>query len=161
MSIVVASPPKLRLLPIQDFWISGIKKGFKLNFLLPLYVYVRDNLEELEKNISFVFNLGDTSVTYKISNDEEIHLLDVSNLDYFNSDFGKLKISTKEHFWVSGIKRDFELTALLPLYTYVRNNLKELDNKGDMEFTIGTSTLVYQVKRNEIQLITGWNGSRI
>ena len=91
MSIIMASPPKLRLLPIQDFWISGIKKGFKLNFLLPLYVYVRDNLEELEKNISFVFNLGDTSVTYKISNDEEIHLLDVSNLDYFNL-FENLKL---------------------------------------------------------------------
>lgn len=70
------------------------------------------------------------------------------------------KLVPREHFWVSGIKRGFELTALLPLYVYVRDNLKELEAKKDIEFTIGTSTIVFEVKNNEIHLITGWNGSR-
>ena len=72
----------------------------------------------------------------------------------------QIRIVPMEHFWVSGIKRGFELTALLPLYVYVRDNLEALKEKKDLEFTIGTSTIVYEVKNDEIHLITGWNGSR-
>lgn len=72
----------------------------------------------------------------------------------------QIKILPREHFWVSGIKRGFELTALLPLYVYVKENIESLREQKDLEFTIGTSTIVYEVKNNEIHLITGWNGSR-
>ena len=72
----------------------------------------------------------------------------------------QLKLVPREHFLVSGIKRGFELTALLPLYVYVRENLEALREQKDLEFTIGTSTIVYEVKNEEIHLITGWNGSR-
>ena len=72
----------------------------------------------------------------------------------------QLKLVPREHFWVSGIKRGFELTALLPLYVYVRENLEALREEKDLELAIGTSTIVYEVKNEEIHLITGWNGSR-
>ena len=73
----------------------------------------------------------------------------------------KLEITCKEHFWVSGLKRAFELSGLIPLYVYVNENINSLPKEKDLEFTIGTSTLIYQIsKRNQIQLITGWTGSR-
>ena len=42
MSITMASPPQLKLVPGEHFWVSGIKRGFELTALLPLYVYVRE-----------------------------------------------------------------------------------------------------------------------
>lgn len=72
-----------------------------------------------------------------------------------------LKIIVKEHFWVSGLKRAFELSALMPLYLYVLNNLEVIEKNKNLEFTIGSSTIIYQVnKKDEIQLITGWIGNR-
>ncbi|UXC30457.1 hypothetical protein N3114_05420 [Aliarcobacter butzleri] len=71
-----------------------------------------------------------------------------------------LKIVCKEHFWVSGLKRAFEITGVVPLYVFVRDNYEKLPKEKDLEFTIGSSTIVYQVKNQEIQLITGWIGSR-
>lgn len=61
----------------------------------------------------------------------------------------------------SGLKRAFELSAIIPLYIYVLNNLETIERNKDLEFTIGTSTIVYQVSKNDdIQLITGWVGQR-
>ncbi|WP_418180562.1 hypothetical protein ACNSOL_00040 [Aliarcobacter lanthieri] len=72
-----------------------------------------------------------------------------------------LKIIPKEHFWVSGLKRAFDLSAIMPLYLYVLNNLENIERDKDLEITIGSSTIVYQVnKKDDIQLITGWVGSR-
>ena len=72
-----------------------------------------------------------------------------------------LKINPKEHFWVSGLKRAFEVSAKIPLDIYVLNNLETIERNKDLEFTIGTSTIVYQVSKNDdIQLITGWVGQR-
>lgn len=73
----------------------------------------------------------------------------------------RLTITCKEHFWVSGLKRAFELSALIPLYVFVNENIHTLPREKDLEFTIGSSTLIYQIsKSNQIQLITGWTGSR-
>lgn len=73
----------------------------------------------------------------------------------------QMKLIPREHFWVSGIKRGFELSALLPLYVFVRDNLTKLEKRKDMEFTIGSSTIVYEIsENNDIHLITGWNGVR-
>ena len=72
-----------------------------------------------------------------------------------------IKITSKEPFWVSGLKRAFELSALVPLYVYVLNNIDNIKRNADLEFTIGSSTIVYQINKNdEIQLITGWVGQR-
>lgn len=72
-----------------------------------------------------------------------------------------LKIIPKEHFWVSGLKRAFDLSAILPLYFYVINNLDNIERNKDLELTIGSSTIIYQVNKNDdIQLITGWVGNR-
>jgi len=72
-----------------------------------------------------------------------------------------LKIIPKEHFWVSGLKRAFELSAIMPLYLHVLNNLDVIERDKDLEFTIGSSTIIYQVNKNDdIELITGWRGSR-
>lgn len=72
-----------------------------------------------------------------------------------------LKIIPREHFWVSGLKRAFDLSAIMPLYLYVLNNLEKIERNKDLEITIGSSTIVYQVNnKDDIQLITGWVGNR-
>ncbi|KAB7884999.1 hypothetical protein [Poseidonibacter ostreae] len=72
-----------------------------------------------------------------------------------------LKILPKEHFWISGLKREFELTAIVPLYVYVLDNIDELPRNKDLELSIGSSTIIYKIDDSEnIYLITGWIGSR-
>jgi len=72
-----------------------------------------------------------------------------------------LKILPKEHFWVSGLKREFELTAIVPLYLHVLTNIDNLPRNTSLELSIGTSTIVYTFDSSDnIHLITGWIGSR-
>ncbi len=75
-------------------------------------------------------------------------------------DFEKLKIKPKEHFWVSGLKRAFELTGLLPLYIHVFKNLEHLESGKDYEWNNGNATIVYALnkEKDSILLITGWVG---
>jgi hypothetical protein len=82
------------------------------------------------------------------------------SVNIINSTPPNLKINAKEHFWISGLKRSFDLSAITPLYLYVSNNYKDLDNGKDYEFTIGRSTICFSVQNNTINLITGWAGNR-
>jgi len=70
------------------------------------------------------------------------------------------KLNAKEHFWVSGLKRAFDLSGLMPLYLYVSKNYKEIHQNKDYEFTIGKATIVFSVNGKTIDLITGWVGNR-
>lgn len=73
----------------------------------------------------------------------------------------KLRINPKEHFFVSGIKRQFDLSVLIPMYLHVSTNLDSIERGKEMEFSIGRSTVKYSVdKEDVIQLITGWVGNR-
>lgn len=73
----------------------------------------------------------------------------------------KLKMKAKEHFWVSGLKRTFDLSGLVPLYAYVSQNLETISRNVDLEFDVGIATIVYIVdNENNISLITGWRGER-
>lgn len=72
-----------------------------------------------------------------------------------------LKISPKEHFFVQGLKRAFELSAIPAIYDFVSNNLDSIKRNEANEWCIGTSTIVYSVDENDtIHLITGWVGNR-
>jgi len=73
----------------------------------------------------------------------------------------KLQMKAKEHFWVSGLKRTFDLSGLVPLYVYVSQNLETISRNVDLEFDVGIATIVYIVdNENNISLITGWRGER-
>ncbi|MBW6487503.1 hypothetical protein [Sulfurimonas sp.] len=72
-----------------------------------------------------------------------------------------LKIRPKEHFFVQGLKRAFELSAIPAIYEFVSKNLDSIRRNEPNEWCIGTSTIVYSVDdNNTIHLITGWVGSR-
>ncbi|MCT7563336.1 hypothetical protein ACOTWR_11660 [Aliarcobacter butzleri] len=158
--ITISNPPQIRVSIEDEFAMNGLRSGFDLSGLLPLYIYVRDNINQIAQNKDLEFSIGSGTFIYKVSRDT-IKIIDAKDLNSQNSIFGNIRISPREHFWVSYIKRGFEFSGLLPLYSYVKNNIKQLENKKDMEFTIGTSTIVYEVRNNsEIHLITGWNGSR-
>jgi len=73
-----------------------------------------------------------------------------------------LNIIPREHFWVSGIRRSFNLSILLPLYHYIEKNIKTVETCVSKETTVGDTTVVYSVNkdRDTIYLITGWKGAR-
>ncbi len=72
-----------------------------------------------------------------------------------------LKILPKEHFWVSGLKRAFSLTGVVPLYLHVIENLENLERNENLEFNTGYATYIYSLdENNNIHLITGWKGHR-
>jgi hypothetical protein len=73
----------------------------------------------------------------------------------------KLRISPREHFFVSGIKKQFDLSVLIPMYLHVSTHLDSIERGKDMEFSIGRSTVIYAVDEEDvIHLITGWVGNR-
>lgn len=72
-----------------------------------------------------------------------------------------LKIKPKEHFFVQGLKRAFDLSAVPKIFEFVSNNLDSIKKNEPREWCTGTSTIVYSVDdNNTIHLITGWVGSR-
>ena len=72
----------------------------------------------------------------------------------------KYKIQAREHFWVKGLKKPFDLSGLMPLYLYVQNNYSEIIEDQDYDFTTGDATIVFSVRGTIIHLITGWVGNR-
>jgi len=73
----------------------------------------------------------------------------------------KLRVKPTEHFLVSGIKRAFDLSGLVPLYIHVSGNLNSIQKNKDLEWNIGRATIIYSVDNdNTIHLISGWVGNR-
>ena len=73
----------------------------------------------------------------------------------------KLRMNPREHFWVKGLKRAFDLSGLVTLYLYVANNLDTIKRNKDLEWNIGRATIIYSVDDNDtIHLISGWAGNR-
>jgi len=72
-----------------------------------------------------------------------------------------LRMQPREHFWVKGLKRAFDLSGLVPLYIYVSNNLDTITRNESLEWNIGRATIIYSIDNNDtIHLISGWVGSR-
>lgn len=73
----------------------------------------------------------------------------------------KIPIVCDKHFWKRGKDRDFELSALAPLYAYVQKNLDQIPRDINVELSIGSSTIIFSLTENDtIQLKTGWKGNR-
>lgn len=73
----------------------------------------------------------------------------------------RLRINPREHFWVKGLQRPFELSGIVPIYLHVSENLESIERNTDLEMNIGRATIVYSVDNaNTIHLISGWAGNR-
>ena len=73
----------------------------------------------------------------------------------------KIPIICDKHFWKRGIDRNFELSALAPLYAFVSKNINEIPRDTNVELSIGSSTIIFSLTENDtIQLKTGWKGNR-
>jgi len=73
----------------------------------------------------------------------------------------KLQIIPTKHFLDKAKEERFEFSGLVTLYIHVSNNLDTLEKNVDHQWDIGRATIVYSVDMmNNINLITGWVGSR-
>ena len=99
---------------------------------------------------------------FYIDKNNNIHINSISTLkqQFKTIDPQQFKLLPKEHFWVSGLKRSFDLSVLIQLYLHVVKNCETL-TKCVKEISIGSSTIVFQLDDDKnIYLITGWMGNR-
>lgn len=155
------NPPQIKIYGKKDFWVNGLIKEANLSSLIPFYLDVLTNLntfvkyEVIEKIFSnMIFN-------FYIDKNNNIHIDSISTLIQNKEiDTQHFKLLPKEHFWVSGLKRSFDLSVLIQLYLHVVKNCETL-TKCVKEITIGSSTIVFQLDDDKnIYLITGWMGNR-
>ena len=145
--------PKLKVFFTEDLWIKGLKKSFDLGGLIPLYLYVsKNNINNIENE----WNNENTKIKFSVLNNI-ITVKDIVNLE--EKDLN-MQICPKEHFWVKGFKRSFDLSGLITLYLdlYQKNN--PISN-NKREWNIGRATIIYSVDNDDtIHLISGWAGNR-
>ena len=162
MRIYKENPSKIRIFGERDFWVNGIIGAISLSSIVPFYLDVLININTLPKNENLTKTFFNNEFMYYIDKDSNIFITSISKTEKTKELFNTqpFKLLTKEHFWVSGLKRNFDLSPLIQLYLYVMNNFEELSNNV-REFTIGRCTIVFQVdEEKNINLITGWTGSR-
>lgn len=156
------NPPQIKIYGEKDFWVNGLIKESNLSSLIPFYLDILTNLntfikyEVIEKIFSnMIFN-------FYIDKNNNIHINSISTLkqQFKTIDTQQFKLLPKEHFWVSGLKRSFDLSVLIQLYLHVVKNCETL-TKCVKEISIGSSTIVFQLDDDKnIYLITGWMGNR-
>lgn len=72
-----------------------------------------------------------------------------------------LQVKPREHFLVKGLRKAFDMSAIVPIYIHVSNNLDSIERGIDIEFDIGRATIIYSVDADDtIHLISGWAGNR-
>lgn len=73
----------------------------------------------------------------------------------------KYKIRGSEHFFVKGIREDFDMSAIVSIYAHILKNIDSIKRGIEQEFDIGRATIVFSLdKYDTIHLITGWTGNR-
>lgn len=72
------------------------------------------------------------------------------------------RVIPREHFHVEGIKRSFDISAIVLIYMEVTSKIEQYTRGLDYEMEIGRATIVYSIDKvkDEIHLITGWVGNR-
>jgi len=71
----IQKAPKLQIKPTEHFYVNGIKRSFDLSGLVPLYIYVSDNLKSIKRNQDLEWNIGRATIIYSVDNDNTIHLI--------------------------------------------------------------------------------------
>lgn len=163
MKTVNENAPTIRIFGEKEFWVNGLIKEANLSSLIPFYLDVLTNINLLPKNETIEKKYSNNVFSFYIDKNGNICISSISTLEQKETslfDSQPFKLVPKEHFWVSGLKRNFELSALIKLYLYVMNNVETL-SQCVKEFSIGRSTIVFQLDEfKNINLITGWIGSR-
>ncbi|MEA3315489.1 MAG: hypothetical protein U9Q30_06520 [Campylobacterota bacterium] len=59
--------PKLNIIPKEHFWVSGIRQGFNLNIIIPIYAYISNNIDTIETSIEKEVTIGDTTIVYSVN----------------------------------------------------------------------------------------------
>lgn len=73
--IIKSQPPKLTIKTAEHFWVAGLKRAFDISGLIPLYVYVSQNLENISRNTDLEFNIGVSTIVYSVDNNNGINLI--------------------------------------------------------------------------------------
>ena len=153
MKIITKSAPQIRMFGVKEFWVDGLIKWLNITPLIDLYYFVMVNIKTLPKYKTL--EIGD--IKYYINKNEDIFISSIEKESAIRD--SKFNLITREHFWVSGLKRNLELSVLIQLYLYALENFSKLSTNIS-EFSIGRSTIVFQIEENKINLITGWIGTR-
>jgi len=63
---ILVSLPTFKIKAREHFWVKGIKDPFDLSGIVPLYIYVSQNYDTIEKNKDFNFSTGNATIVFSI-----------------------------------------------------------------------------------------------
>ena len=64
--LISANPPKYRLQAREHFWVKGLKNPFDLSGLMPLYLYVQKNHNEIIEDYDYDFTIGSATIVFSV-----------------------------------------------------------------------------------------------
>ena len=146
------------------FWIQGIKNSLKLDFLVSIYSYVKENYNSIVQGIKLVSKIEDNKILFSVENDYILIHKQINDTEsMINMRSPKFSILPSDHFWVKGIRKPFDVSSVLNAYIYTqKNHLLLTDNMQNIEISNGDSTIVfaYDKEKLQINLVTAWVGNR-
>ncbi len=80
---ITTNPPLFKIVPTWHFIMQLIRRAFELSVLVPAYLYVKDNLEQIERDKEIEFDIGRSTIVYSVDEHNTIHLI-TDNLIYLN-----------------------------------------------------------------------------
>lgn len=72
---ITTNPPLFKIVPTWHFIMQLIRRGFELSVLVPAYLYVKDNLEQIERDKEIEFDIGRSTIVYSVDEHNTIHLI--------------------------------------------------------------------------------------
>lgn len=67
--------PRIRMNPTEHFLVKGLKRAFDLSGLVPLYIYVSNNLDTITRGKDLEWNIGRATIIYSVDDNNTIHLI--------------------------------------------------------------------------------------
>ena len=67
--------PKLKIIPKEHFLDMAKERKFELSGLVTLYIHVSNNLESLDKNTEYQWDIGRATIVYSIDILNNINLI--------------------------------------------------------------------------------------
>ncbi len=154
--LIVAKKPTILIQTDEKFLYSMMRfvDIVDLNSVVELYSTLFKEKKEVLNEDTFIYK--NTLVTYVYKD----NTLTLKNIEQYYPNENSLNIKCSEHFVAKLIRKKTSISSFIPAYFYAltkMSNEKELLKK---ELTIGNETIVFSLKGNILELITGWTGNR-
>ena len=72
---LVAKAPNYIVKPSEHFLVKGLKNAFDYSAIVPIYLHVSNNIENITRNENTEFDIGRATIIYSVDDNSIIHLI--------------------------------------------------------------------------------------